>query len=329
MISTQLARNTTGQVYTPRVAIKHGEYLDSLNEGTYNPQAGAQETPRDYSPYQVHSNKLANFLDNGAKVEEFRSLSSTEKEELTDLYLNNFKSFRGSNHRFYTEEQLKDFVEMIDHLIEKNTGHHLVSIGSCPAWLTEGINLKDSQSISADKVAFSGSHYTKNKETGLLERCKIAPSPNQNQIQHYKQYLKTKGLDPKSIIERFRETGAKTIFLECSYSGASLKSFIDVLEEIAKHDGVDLSEFRNAVGINILANDPNTNFALDNYEVHIIDKKNLDILPVSREKFYDALVDKFPAAKWTSHDPNQRTIGFHEALARFRLMDYMFDHGKL
>lgn len=144
-----------------------------------------------------------------------------------------------------SEESMDKFIE-ITNMYSKFRENPIICLGRSPKWfLNASLWMKDG--IKDYKfVAFSGRWYRPDAREGVVRMNSVAPT--EEQITEYRKYLKRKKVDPESIVERMEKTGKKTIITDYIHSGKGATSFLEIMGNYAKDQGV-LEEFSKSIHI--------------------------------------------------------------------------------
>ena len=144
-----------------------------------------------------------------------------------------------------SEERLDKFFDISKEYL-KYKGHPIVCLGRSPKWfLNTALWMKDGID-NYTFVAFSKYWYLPDKQDGARKIDRMAPLPEEEA--EYKKYLKAIGSDPKTLVQKAKETGKKVIITDYVCSGKGMCSFLDLMGRYAEEQGV-LDEFGNSIKI--------------------------------------------------------------------------------
>lgn len=215
--------------------------IDLFANKTYHVSFGESNTRKLSVPDIEHAEykkmedyKKARFR---KRYENFGKDNISNIEELVD---NNYKYMP-----LRSEETMNKFIE-ITNIYSQYKDHPIICLGRSPKWfLNTSLWMKDG--IKDYKfVAFSGRWYRPDPEEGLKRMDRIAPT--EEQVAAYRKYLKRIKADPQSIIEKTEKTGKQTIITDYIHSGKGACSFLEIMGNFAKDQGV-LEKFSKSIKI--------------------------------------------------------------------------------
>lgn len=121
-------------------------------------------------------------------------------------------------------------------------------VGQSPIWLGTTLDLMNSSTRTGNVnsyVPFSGKclEFVENKEEEFgYYTSENANMPSAKNLELYRSLLRNLELDPKSILERYRNFGRETVLMDFIEEGRSLASFLYILYEWAAEENVDLTD---------------------------------------------------------------------------------------
>ena len=164
----------------------------------------------------------------------------SRKTNQKGLYDNKYTSTPLSNDK--TVESFFDVAKMYN----QYKGQPIICLGRSPKWfLNTSLWMKDGID-GYDFVAFSKYWYRPDPIDGI----KLIPSmaPNEKEIKAYRKYLDRVQADPKSIVAYHEATGKKTVITDYIATGKGACSFLDVMGNYAKDEGL-LERFAKSIEI--------------------------------------------------------------------------------
>lgn len=188
------------------------------------------------------------------------------------------------------ESEMDNFIKVAQ-MYSKFKEHPIICLGRSPKWfLNASLWMKDG--IPDYKfVAFSSRWYwiydgDFRMNDGLVRMERFAPTASQEKA--YRRYLKRIQADPASIVERTQKAGQKTIITDYVDSGKGFTSFLEVMGNYAKDQGV-LDEFGHSIDI----------LKIGNKEYRQIRKK-MEYIPSDPHVFMPEIMNKFdiPTTAW-------------------------------
>lgn len=209
----------------------------------------------------------------------------------------------------------------------------ILCLGRSPKWFLNGAYWLDgglSQDPPYKGVAFSKSWYRySGPEYGMVRNRFMAPTEEEKKA--YKKYLKRIQADPKSIVEKTKETGKKYVITDYISTGKGVTSFLDLMSEYAEEDGI-LDEFAHSIRIfGIGCNEYRERMFYDDEEISATPKVQMPerLMPYDKDitqDYYDMPLDVFeemlinentnecrstyyPHETWTVYSPNRFRTG--------------------
>jgi len=163
-----------------------------------------------------------------------------------------FEKLENPNKRYLPLMQDYDMESFLTCCIDKFNmlkGSPIICLGRSPKWfLNTSYWMKDG--IEDYKfVAFSGSWYRQGLWGLVKENSKMPTKEEQNA---YKNYLKSIQADPASIVKTAKETGKKVVITDYIRTGKGLKSYLEVMSNIAEEQGV-LEDFAKSIRFHLFS----------------------------------------------------------------------------
>ena len=144
-----------------------------------------------------------------------------------------------------SEDKMDKFLEIAS-IYKKYKDQPIICLGRSPKWfLNTALWMKDGIP-SYTFVAFSKYWYRPHPEEGMVKLPMMAPTEKEELA--YRKYLRRQKSDPKTIVDHFNETGKKTVITDYIYSGKGASSFLEMMGNYAKEQGI-LEEFSKAIQI--------------------------------------------------------------------------------
>lgn len=145
-----------------------------------------------------------------------------------------------------SEKNMDEFIKTSRIYIDYYKDDPIICLGRSPKWfLNAALWMKDG--ISGYKfAAFSKSWYRPTYRNDVVRVDSEAPT--EKEIKAYRKYLKRIQADPASIVATRDKTGKKTVITDYIYSGKGACSFLEVLSEYAKDEGI-LEDFAKSIRI--------------------------------------------------------------------------------
>lgn len=143
------------------------------------------------------------------------------------------------------DKTMDSFIETAS-IYKKYKHQPIICLGRSPKWfLNAALWMKDGID-DYDFLAFSGSWFVPDYAEGVRKIPKIAPS--EKEVATYRKYLDKKELNPKNIVDKYHETGQKTVITDFVATGKGMTSFLDLMSDYAEDQGV-LEEFSKSIQI--------------------------------------------------------------------------------
>lgn len=270
----------------------------------------------------------------------YAELSEEDKQICREKYNNFYKLvkiselYRPNNRNINSKLPLSFESEMdsflnVSKVYNQYKDNRIICVGRSPKWfLNASIWMKDGIK-GYDYLAFSSNWYSRNRHglgmNQILSESKV-PTPEQKEA--YKKYLEGKKCTPRDYVNTFKETGKKIIVTDYIHSGCGLASFLDLMAQFAKEDGI-LEEFANSIKVVTLSSMEYFDDLgmVNSYAVPTAIMPDI-LKPFNVEQEYQdmpadvmrgILIDKntnecrstyFPPAAWTVYDPTKYGTGF-------------------
>lgn len=267
------------------------------------------------------------------QVQHYRALSEEQKKILLDSFFASLGE-KAEGYILIHQDQLEDLLQGAlftrFSISSENSQDTIVALGQSPAWIVKTMQAIDERPERFVYVAFSGGWYEKinNGYFGTVFKEK-SNGPISEQKASYKQYLTSLKLDPTSIAKRFEENASRTIFVEYTVTGVSLKSFLSFLIDWAQEQGVSLDD---KIEVRILVEedfkDDYSAFGLDyGFTVKYVPvaEKLIAELTTS-DRYEDRLVPRYPCEEWNKDnplEPLEYSISNNARLVHFRILDFL------
>jgi len=142
------------------------------------------------------------------------------------------------------EKDMDDFIK-VSKAYNKYKDNKIICVGRSPKWfLNTSIWMKDGIE-DYDFAAFSSNWYSRRglSDKQFLKKDKL---PTQEERIAYRNYLERVNCTPQNIVDAAKKTGKPVIITDYIHSGCGLASFLDILAQFAKEDGI-LEEFANSI----------------------------------------------------------------------------------
>lgn len=210
---------------------------------------------------------------------------------------------------------VKELLEKwVPTLLKRIQNHHVLALGQSPAWVVTAAKMQDER-MSYQHVAMSGGFMSAKHQYNAFKTNYFTHSSSRRltaeQIEGFRNYLTSIGVTPKSIVERYKDEGRKTVVFDCVGSGAGLASFLYILASWAKEQEISIKESLTFVAAVPWGDDPlKTNimlgqllsgweFELDGINL-FISSPTLEALSSSIDEgpFSDRLVSSYPSRDW-------------------------------
>ena len=187
--------------------------------------------------------------------EEYLGMSEATKKRFRKRY-KDFKNNKTTNERelidakyqylpLQLEKTMDDFIK-ISSIYSKYKKNPIICLGRSPKWFLNAALWMEDGIKNYTYVAFSGFWYRPDSKEGLVRMNAVAPKPEE--LEAYKKYLKRIKADPKSIVEEMKKNGEKTVITDYIHSGKGACSFMEIMGNMAKEQGV-LKEFSESIQI--------------------------------------------------------------------------------
>ena len=209
--------------------------------------------------FRYNSNiTFGEFFDPNRKIphidyEEYMAMLPSTKQRFRIKYRNYSKHMDTSqmfdpkekNMPLSTERNMDEFIKTAS-IYKKYKDQSIICLGRSPKWfLNAAVWMKDGIE-PYNFIAFSGFWYWPDKVEGMRKMKNVAP--NEKEIASYRKYLKQKQADPQYIVDRYHNTGKKTVITDFIATGKGMTSFLDVMADYAEDQGV-LEEFSKSIQI--------------------------------------------------------------------------------
>ena len=189
--------------------------------------------------------------------EEYKSelMTDTTKKRLRKRY-NDFSENRVVNKEelvdskyeylpLRSEKSMDNFIDIVK-IYSQYKDQQIICLGRSPKWFLNASLWMEGGINDYKFLAFSGFWYRPDPREGIRRVDRAAPKPEN--IEAYRRYLKHKRLDPLSIVKNRQETGKKTVITDYIHSGKGACSFLEIMGDFAKDQGV-LEEFSKSIQI--------------------------------------------------------------------------------
>ena len=286
---------------------------------------------------------------------EYKHMNKHKKERLRLIYSNlrnsteiNINELVDKDYQYMPlrdEKQMDSFLEVAK-MYSKYKDHQIICLGRSPKWfLNASLWMKDG--IDNYKfVAFSDYWYKKDPVEGVCKMEIKAPTPKEEES--YKRYLKSIKADPKSIVEKYNETGKTNIITDYISTGKGATSFLDIMSKYAEEQGV-LEEFSKAIEIVGIGNmEYQENFYYDDEDIpepRVIMPKRLQKYEKNiKQTYYDIkdytmfmemLINQntnecrstyYPHNAWTVYRPDRFKTGMIKDMKKVKEIRKQFDN---
>ena len=188
-----------------------------------------------------------------------------------------------------SEKNMDEFIKTSKIYADYYKENPIICLGRSPKWfLNTALWMKDG--IPDYKfAAFSKSWYIPRRTGGVLRIDSDAPT--EKEVTAYRKYLKRIQVDPALMVNKMKETGKKTVITDYIYSGKGACSFLEILGDIAKEQGVleDFAKSIKLVGIGSLEYMEESDPFSDEISIPKVNMPNV-LEPYSKcveQKFYD------------------------------------------
>lgn len=237
-------------IYNTNNFIKPNKFKDEAkNSNTIAPNEAAEDITKK-SFYYVSNVRFGEFFDPNRTVphidyEEYCAMSVPTKQRFRKRY-QNFRTDKLIDKKdlvdqnfvtmpLQTEKEMDEFIK-ISSIYNEYKGHPILCLGRSPKWfLNASLWMKDG--IDDYKfVAFSKFWYIPDYRSGIRRIDSI--SPNKEQINEYRKYLKRIEVDPKSLVEKSEKIGKKIILTDYICSGKGASSFLEIMADYAEEQNV-------------------------------------------------------------------------------------------
>ncbi len=125
----------------------------------------------------------------------------------------------------------------------------IICLGRSPKWFLNTLYWMKDGIEDYKFVAFSGNWY---RESIWGIKKDESKAPTKEEQNSYKNYLKSIQADPASIVKIAQQTGEKVVITDYVRSGFGLKSFLEVMSNIAEEQGV-LEDFAKSIRFHLFA----------------------------------------------------------------------------
>lgn len=166
------------------------------------------------------------------------------KTFLNDIDTNNLVQ-KQTHMPLSTDETMAAFIDTAKFYTQFKD-HQIICLGRSPKWFLGAAKWMKDGIGDYNFVAFSKYWFKPDPVEGL----KLLPGmkPTEEEEEAYKKYLKNLHVDPQTIVDRYKETGKKTIITDFICTGKGASSFLDIMGRYADEQGV-LDEFANSIEI--------------------------------------------------------------------------------
>ena len=239
--------------YTLQSQIKKN---DKISQSSPNPIPEAQPAPLS----AIYANKNINFkarIVNDIEHEQYIEMSEEEREVCRQKYEDYYKLIN-IDELYKTDKRDKTWKLPLSGKYDMNNflkvsadynkykDHKIICVGRSPKWfLNASIWMKDGIE-DYDFIAFSSNWYERAELRNKQWLSSRRLPPNDDEKKAYKEYLKRKKCYPTDIVKSFNETGKQVIITDYIHSGCGLASFLDLLANFAKEEGI-LDDFAKSI----------------------------------------------------------------------------------
>ena len=144
-----------------------------------------------------------------------------------------------------TERTMNEFLKTAS-IYNKYKDQPIICLGRSPKWFLNASLWMKGGIEDYKFVAFSRYWYRPDYREGVKRFDDKGPT--EKEVLAYRKYLKRIQADPLTIVKHMKETGQKTVITDYIYSGKGCTSFLEVMGDYAKDQGV-LEEFSKSIQI--------------------------------------------------------------------------------
>jgi hypothetical protein len=248
-------------------------------------------------------------------IDGYNSCSEDAKNILRNRFIKECK-LKYPGYPFLEENNLDELVSLSKFFSYRHSDNRLVGIGRSPLWVLETGKLIKNGIDDYINAAFSGAFYPE---------C----MPDKTVIDHYRNYLKKIELDPETIVNKLKEKGQKTIFIDLVGTGDRMNSFTQIFSDWAKEIDNNLkgffNDFKESIAINAIMRKGCEGYWNKEFKSGRI-RINPDIyaaLITQDENLDNKLGIHYSWPEWLRIDPLKAKPSENARLMKFWIMDYL------
>lgn len=257
-------------------------------------------------------------------IKGYNSCSENAKNILRNRFIAECK-LKYPDYPFLEENNIDKLINLSKFFIDRSERHNyrLAGIGRSPLWILEtGKLLKDGIDDYIN-AAFSGAFYPEGS------------MPDKTIIDHYRNYLKKIELDPETIVNKSRENGQKTIFIDLVGTGDCMNSFMQIFsnwtKEITEKQEGFFKDFKESMAIYALQHQKAESYWHKEFKSgHIRINPNIyEGLITQDEKLNNKLGVHYSCPEWLRIDPLKAKPSENARLMRFWIIDHLAKNNML
>jgi|GEM_PF-5386772 len=334
-------------VYNPQIKSQKEDNFKQVQTGQNLTLLPSYKASRTYAVINFGQSLPEDF----STIEGYKKLNLNQKEKLRE----NVKNDLRRNTIYCNDEGLSILENVTKEILNKFKNQRLVSLGRSPIPFLEMAKAMKNGISDYDFVAFSdaGFLYSINKASWQEDKS----HPTMQQLDCYRQYLKTTEMDPETIIKK-AEGGEKTVIIDFCFSGDSMRVFLEILRDWALEQNnyeelknsvfvapmhYSKNDFRNYSPTDFLNTDTfyfinneyiSTNLFKEFYTspIDLLNAdKNIDLYDIFEHRSNTYFEKPYPLKDWEKGFPTRGPESHpnNTNLAKFAIIDYLARNGKL